>query len=233
LKQHCKNCDSKLGDISNYCENCGQSVLDYKQPFFSFFNQLLKELLDIDGRMFTTLRALLIQPGELTIAYNEGKRTKYSPPFRMYIVISVLFFMTPTLLTDIAPSNEELKTLMDAQYPRIMFVLLPVFALMMQLLFKNTYYISNLVFSVHIHSMIYLMLMLIMPLEALADQYLIFIFIQTTLFLYMLGYLLLAIKRTYNNSWFKSVLKFTLLMLSYLGIVFGSIILVQDNLLSY
>jgi len=81
--------------------------------------------------------------------------------------------------------------------------------------------------------MIYLMLILIMPLEALADQYLIFIVIQAALFLYMLGYLLLAIKRTYNNSWFKSVSKFLLLMLSYLCIVFGSIILVQDNLIAY
>ncbi len=231
MKQCCKNCGEILENNSNYCASCGQSVLDYKQPFFSFFKQLLNELLDIDGRMFTTLRVLFQKPGELTIAYNEGKRTKYSPPFRMYIIISVLYFMTISFSTDFTPANEELKILMDAQYPRIMFVLLPVFALLMQLLFKNTYYISNLIFSVHIHCISYLMLMLIMPLEALADQYLIFIIIQSLLFIYMLVYLFLAIKNTYNCSWHLTLLKFVILMLSYLGIILGTFNLVQNNLL--
>ena len=36
---------------------------------------------------------LLLRPGQLTRDYLEGRRARYMPPFRMYLVLSVIFFV--------------------------------------------------------------------------------------------------------------------------------------------
>jgi hypothetical protein len=36
---------------------------------------------------------LLVRPGQLTRDYLEGRRARYMPPFRMYLVLSVVFFV--------------------------------------------------------------------------------------------------------------------------------------------
>jgi hypothetical protein len=50
------------------------------------------DLTHLEGRFAATLRRLLLQPGQLTQDYFAGQRARYAPPFRMYLVISVLFF---------------------------------------------------------------------------------------------------------------------------------------------
>ena len=40
----------------------------------------------------------MIRPGRLTLDYLEGKRARYMPPFRMYLVLSVIFFVVAFFL---------------------------------------------------------------------------------------------------------------------------------------
>jgi hypothetical protein len=51
------------------------------------------DLFELDSRLWRTLVPLLIRPGELTKNYLEGQRARYMPPFRMYLVLSVVFFV--------------------------------------------------------------------------------------------------------------------------------------------
>ncbi len=50
-----------------------------------------------DSRLWRTLWYLLGRPGFLTREFFEGKRVRYLPPFRLYLVISVLFFLVAGL----------------------------------------------------------------------------------------------------------------------------------------
>jgi len=51
------------------------------------------DLFEIDSRLWRTLIPLLVRPGKLTLDYLEGRRARYMPPFRMYLVLSVIFFV--------------------------------------------------------------------------------------------------------------------------------------------
>lgn len=51
------------------------------------------DLFEIDSRLWRTIIPLLIRPGRLTLDYLEGRRARYMPPFRMYLVLSVIFFV--------------------------------------------------------------------------------------------------------------------------------------------
>ena len=57
-------------------------------------------LLHLDSRVWNTLRTLVLKPGQLTNEFIVGRHQRYLPPFRLYLVISVLFFALSALLPD-------------------------------------------------------------------------------------------------------------------------------------
>ena len=87
----CKNCDNEF--TGNYCNNCGQSAKDYDRPFSVLIVDAMANIWAFDTRLWTTLKSILLKPGEMAINYITGKRIRYMPPFRLYLFISFIFFM--------------------------------------------------------------------------------------------------------------------------------------------
>lgn len=56
-----------------------------------------------DSRLWRTVKPLLLRPGFLTQQYLQGRRVSYLPPFRLYIVLSVLFFLVVPLTAQVSP----------------------------------------------------------------------------------------------------------------------------------
>ncbi|MBT8114499.1 MAG: DUF3667 domain-containing protein [Arenicella sp.] len=188
---------------------------------------MIHESLDIDGRMFLTLKTLLLKPGMLSLEYRNGRRAKYTPPFRMYLVISILFFLLVSTLDFSGYGQVDDSVARSEYYPKIMFVLLPVFALLLQLFFKGTFYLSNLIFAIHIHCISYLAWAVMLPLEEYEKAYPVFIYLQIPFIVYLLVYIVLALKRYYAESWRKVIAKFFAIFFLYvsaLGISFDYVL---------
>jgi len=58
-----------------------------------FSREATEDLTHADSRLWRTLFALLFKPGFLTREFLEGRRVRYLPPLRLYLVLSVLFFL--------------------------------------------------------------------------------------------------------------------------------------------
>lgn len=226
----CSNCQKPLQPDSRYCSNCGQAAGEFQRPFREACKKMMHELLDIDGRLVLTLRTLLFEPGKLTVEFNQGMRAKYTPPLRMYLVISIIFFLLFTLIEKHILASHSGLTSITEQYPRIMFALLPAFAGLLQIFYWKTYFVSNLIFALHIHSFSYIMLLLILPLENAADTNWIFLVIQLLLTGYLVWYLFVALKRNYQQNWPITLIKLFLICSFYLGLVLGSFEYVQHSL---
>lgn len=54
---------------------------------------ILEDQLVVSRALPRSLRALLLQPGRLTLEYLEGRRVRYIAPFRLYLAASVVFFL--------------------------------------------------------------------------------------------------------------------------------------------
>lgn len=93
----CRNCDYPM--TGEFCAACGQKDMDVRQSVFSFLKGLVRVIFEIDGRAYRTLFALLTRPGFLTQEYFAGRRVKYTHPLRMFLVISIIFFLTISVLT--------------------------------------------------------------------------------------------------------------------------------------
>lgn len=88
----CLNCGHVLH--GQYCGICGQRSSSRLISLWGLITEGLGDLLDMDSRLWRTLRALLLRPGYLTAEYLEGRRARFMPPFRMYLAFSLLFFIT-------------------------------------------------------------------------------------------------------------------------------------------
>lgn len=104
----CANCETKLeGPV---CHMCGQVDNEYHRPVHGLFSEVVEGLFALDGRVARTLPALLLFPGRITRAFLKGKRMRYMPPFRLYIIASLLFFLLVPLsgnLGDMADGVQE------------------------------------------------------------------------------------------------------------------------------
>jgi hypothetical protein len=57
-----------------------------------FLRDATHELASWDGKVPATLRALFFQPGRLTIDFLAGRRARWLPPLRVYLICSVALF---------------------------------------------------------------------------------------------------------------------------------------------
>lgn len=220
---NCKNCQTLLQQEANYCLKCGQSVTSLNRPFSEVVKDMAHETLDIDGRLWLTVRTMFTKPGQLTYEFNQGRQIKYTPPLRLYLVISIVFFIIFSKSYQYYDPSSAISDSMVNYYPKAMFVLFPVFALITQLFFRQSYYIGNLVFSMHLHSIVYIMLIVIAPLEIYEKTHSAFLLLQIPPTLYLTWYIFKSFKTVYQQSWKVTIAKASLVYMIYmaiLGIVF-------------
>jgi len=87
----CLNCHARLR--GQYCGHCGQRSQNRLISIWQLLQEAFGDLLELDSRLWRTLVPLLTRPGRLTRDYLEGRRARYMPPFRTYLVLSVIFFV--------------------------------------------------------------------------------------------------------------------------------------------
>src|ERR1043166_8740446 len=103
--EKCLNCGTEVH--GNFCSNCGQEAEDQTVAFRLLLSDVAAEVASFDSKLVRTLKPLVFRPGFLTNEYNSGRRAAYLSPLKMYLVMSVLFFLC--LGRHHSPDNDVLK----------------------------------------------------------------------------------------------------------------------------
>ncbi|MBA3657678.1 MAG: DUF3667 domain-containing protein [Gemmatimonadaceae bacterium] len=191
-------------------------------------SEAIAEFSGWDGRFVTSVRALVLKPGLLTLEFLQGRRARYLSPLRLYLFASVAYFVVaaaapnvrvaglddgslklvrskdsltrsrpervaeaareavedPDQLTDAkrdsalkdlerapAPMRPALRQLVTdpkgfkhkiAQtMPKLLFVLLPIFAFIVSIFYRKRRYPEHLYFAIHLHTFLFVALTVI------------------------------------------------------------------------
>jgi Protein of unknown function (DUF3667) len=109
----CKSCGTKIEHI--YCGNCGQKNDDLRRSLLRLIGESLGSLFSFESRMWRTWTDLLLKPGKVARAYANGARTIYSPPIRVYLIVSFLFFgLLAVTQTNLFAISVQPKTSVEA-----------------------------------------------------------------------------------------------------------------------
>jgi hypothetical protein len=114
----CANCHAALA--GEYCATCGQRHEPHVHTVAHFASEALESVSHADSRLWRTLWYLLARPGFLTREFFAGRRVRYLPPFRLYLVISLVFFLVVGLPEGVAvdidddPTAERVESMNEA-----------------------------------------------------------------------------------------------------------------------
>jgi len=90
--RQCPNCGTPLS--GPYCSACGQEDHSLAVPLHRLILDFLSDNFQFDSRVGRTLGLLLFRPGRLTREYLSGRRQSHIPPVRLYLFVTILFFLT-------------------------------------------------------------------------------------------------------------------------------------------
>jgi hypothetical protein len=102
---YCRNCDAYAPDY--FCPHCGQETNEHSPSAREFVHEFVLHYFAAEGRLWRTLGALAFHPGRLTIEYLRGRKRKYVLPLRLYLTVSVVFFLL--LRVAAAPGSESVS----------------------------------------------------------------------------------------------------------------------------
>jgi len=229
--ERCLNCQAPLH--GQYCHVCGQKDGPVAVPPGPFAVEAFEEVFSIDRRFFRTLWMLAARPGALTREWIAGRRVRHVPPFRLYLTASVVYFLVLAVSRDAsfffftAGTGPQARAFI-ALLPRLMFFILPLFALLLGVLFGRRFFVAHLVFALHFFALAFLLLSAHTLLEAgvfaaLARRQVALaragMLVDSALQLALFVYLYLALRRVYELGRGGTVLRLVALMGGYLGIL--------------
>jgi hypothetical protein len=293
----CGNCGAVL--VGDYCHACGQPNRVMVRSIFSLLRDFLHDFVNWDSRVVRTFVPLMFRPGFLSNEYVAGRRARYVPPVKLYLFISIVFFVVLAVVTRVdaeslrqglaagataeqsddsepdtrsfterwgmdinlpwldedgeaafkrridrlAENPEQLLRQIRTLAPQMMFLLLPIFALILKVLylFKRRYYVEHLVLALHTHSFIFLAFLWLFglhwALRALAVQPAaplttgLIGWLTAVTYVWIPVYLFIAQKRFYRQGWFFTSIKymltgtvyFTLLGFALAGLVIAGV----------
>ncbi len=111
----CLNCGHPLDMSDRYCPNCAQANSTKNVSIRDFFDEFFSNILSYDSRLLRTLSAMLLHPGRISKEYVEGKRMRYTNPFRFMLSLAIIYFLMLGLSGDfsaldrIGQSNDTLS----------------------------------------------------------------------------------------------------------------------------
>lgn len=116
-------------------------------------------------------------------------------------------------------AREAVETLMGTFFnyvPTMMFILLPLFAAVLKLLYirRRRFYAEHFVFLLHVHSMVFILAMLILLVRRFVPS-----LVEVAVILWVLVYIFLAMKRVYGQGWLKTLAKYWTLGWMYFWIL--------------
>ncbi len=89
----CHNCHNMLNPDDNFCATCGQENHDLKVGIGQLLYDVFEGITNFDTKFYNTAKAIFLYPGKITKDFLEGRRARYVPPIRLYLLTSFVFFL--------------------------------------------------------------------------------------------------------------------------------------------
>jgi len=224
----CPNCNETISTTFKFCPSCGQEA-SLDQSVSSLLTHFLSDYFTFDSKIIRSVLPLISKPAFLTKEYLKGKRVQYIAPFRLFIFLSLIFFLllswsnssSVSMVEEVNGFNEAFwNRFFDSWLPKLFFLLLPLFALIIAWLYRRQKrgMMPHFLFSLHVHSSLFFM-GIIYALVSYVFRKLDWVIFNEILLgvcgLYLAYYLWKSLRRMYAESRLKTTWKFTVLVILY------------------
>lgn len=112
-------------------------------------------------------------------------------------------------------NNQNFNDLITQHFLKLFFILLPFFAFLLKVIFRKHkfFYVDHLIFSIHFHSLFFFITIIVTIIELFINNDA--NYLSILMFIGIILYLFLALKRVYPTHWFKLLIKGLILGILY------------------
>ena len=103
----CLNCSTHLDVSEKFCHACGQLNSTKKLTISDFIEEFFANFYAYDSRLRNSIISIFTKPGILAKEFNEGKRHTYANPFRLFLSVSIILFISLNLTEDDFKSSDQ------------------------------------------------------------------------------------------------------------------------------
>ncbi len=86
----CANCGTQLE--GRFCSSCGQREEPRVPTFMAMLKEATNAMFGLESKLWQSIYFLMLKPGHLTVAYLSGHRQKFTAPFRLFLLFSIVTF---------------------------------------------------------------------------------------------------------------------------------------------
>lgn len=90
---NCLNCNAPLTATQKFCGDCGQKTALRRVNMHDVIHDGIHYFTHADKGIFTLLKSLVVQPGQVAKEYVEGKRKKHFPPLNFFLIVSAVYII--------------------------------------------------------------------------------------------------------------------------------------------
>ncbi len=241
----CLNCGTALEGA--FCSSCGQEARDAIKTLPAWIRELGEDAFQLDAKILKTLRLLLLRPGKLTTDYLAGRRQRYTPPLRLYLIVSAVSIALMSAagvmnLEDVLASTtpEEIAQLervlgvdslddpgVQRRFDRRFNTLFPILNLITPLglclalkaIDWQRLLHAHVVFGLHLASAQVAYSLLALPIVRLPIG--VVLALSMVLLVGLAIYFVIALRRVYGGSWLETSVRLLVLATAYAVIVTG------------
>ena len=94
MSEKCANCGQDAPEA--YCPHCGQKTRIGLPTIPELIADGLAALFSYDGKLWRSIRELLLRPGGLTLDFLRGKRQPYLTPIQLFVWLQAITFLAST-----------------------------------------------------------------------------------------------------------------------------------------
>lgn len=106
----CLNCNTPLDVSEKYCHYCGQLNSTKKITVSDFFEEFFSNFYAYDSKLRNTFLFLFSKPGFVAKQIIEGKRQTFANPFRLFLSISIIYFLITGFYDNISQGIIKFET---------------------------------------------------------------------------------------------------------------------------
>jgi hypothetical protein len=111
--RRCVSCGAEVA--GHYCGQCGEAAAAHDYSLGHFAEEALETFAHVDGRVFSSFRALLTRPGLLSADFLRGRRKTQMGPLQLFVICNVVYFLVqPFTLVVPFTSTLRIQTTMRA-----------------------------------------------------------------------------------------------------------------------
>lgn len=101
----CHDCAAPVD--GKYCSQCGQSSHVHVASAGEFIHHFIGHFVAAESKLWRTFADLLRRPGQLTVDFIRGRRTRHIDPLRLLLTVSMLVFGALKLQTHLVEDKQH------------------------------------------------------------------------------------------------------------------------------